>query len=76
MNVVDVSEEAISAERGDLYKDPDSSNEVYIIAIIDPNRFAAISLRNGNRFRNGTPTADEAAKGLVRIGRNKKITVT
>ena len=61
---------------GDLFVDPDSSKRIYIMAQVDCDAYAAISLVDGNRFNDPSPNMEAAARGLVLVGRNAHISIS
>jgi hypothetical protein len=66
---------AISPKPGDLYID-DDGDELYLLAIVDGgNKYAAISLTEGNRYCEPTNSPEDAVKKLIFYARDSIIHV-
>ena len=62
-------------KRGSIYEDP-NDGELYILAEVDNEVYAAISLENGNRWLNPSKDIDLAVDGLALISRSAEIEIT
>lgn len=74
-NKVEVRQSQVSdLDCGSLWTDPDDG-EIYILAAVNYREFAAISLSDGNRYRDSRESKVEAVSGLRAHSRGVKIIV-
>ena len=74
MVIVQETKESRVPEVGSLWVDS-GDGEVYMLASITPKEYVAISLNDGNRFRNPYENITYAVEGLEFLGRDAKIIV-
>lgn len=72
-----ISAPKIHPQKGDIFQDRDGN--LFILASVGINLsselFAAISLEDGNRYRDMEPTKEKAILGLIPVGRNAEISL-
>lgn len=75
MNTVTLTNRATGeAEKGSIWESQDG--EIYILAQVSSNGYAAIGLDDGNRWGDIMPTMEEAVDGLKLVAFRADIAVT